>query len=56
MYKAIIIDDEEMARTLLQGMVAEYCDNVETVELCKDLPIGVKAIRKHKPEIGRAHV
>lgn len=51
MYKAIIIDDEEMARTLLQGMVAEYCDNVETVELCKDLPTGVKAIRKHKPDI-----
>ena len=51
MYKAIIIDDEEMARALLQGMVAEYCDNVETVELCKDLPTGVKAIRKHKPDI-----
>jgi two-component system, LytTR family, response regulator len=51
MYKAIIIDDEEMARTLLQGMVAEYCDNVETVDLCKDLPTGVKAIRKHKPDI-----
>jgi two-component system, LytTR family, response regulator len=51
MYKAIIIDDEEMARTLLQGMVAEYCDNIETVELCKDLPTGVKAIRKHKPDI-----
>jgi two-component system LytT family response regulator len=51
MYKAIIIDDEEMARTLLQGMVAEYCNNVETVDLCKDLPTGVKAIRKHKPDI-----
>lgn len=51
MYKAIIIDDEEMARTLLQGMVAEYCKNVETVDLCKDLPTGVKAIRKHKPDI-----
>lgn len=51
MYKAIIIDDEEMARTLLQGMIAEYCKNVETVNLCKDLPTGVKAIRKHKPDI-----
>lgn len=51
MYKAIIIDDEEMARALLQGMIAEYCDNVETVEVCKDLPTGVKAIRKHKPDI-----
>jgi len=51
MYKAIIIDDEEMARTLLQGIVAEYCNNVETVALCKNLPTGVKAIRKHKPDI-----
>lgn len=51
MYKAIIIDDEEMARTLLQGMVAEYCKNIDTIELCKDLPTGVKAIRNHKPDI-----
>ena len=50
-YKAIIIDDEEMARTLLKGMIAEYCENVDTIELCKDLPTGVKAIRKHKPDI-----
>ncbi len=51
MYSAIIIDDEEMARTLLEGMIAEYCDNVKTIELCKDLPSGVKAIRRHKPDI-----
>jgi two-component system LytT family response regulator len=51
MYKAIIIDDEEMARTLLKGMIAEYCENVDTIELCKYLPTGVKAIRKHKPDI-----
>lgn len=51
MYKAIIIDDEEMARTLLQGMITEYCDNVKIVDLCKDLPTGVKAIRKHTPDI-----
>lgn len=51
MYKAIIIDDEEMARTLLQGMIAEYCDNIEIIDLCKDLPTGVKSIRKYKPDI-----
>lgn len=51
MYKAIIIDDEEMARTLLQGMLELYCPNVEVQALCKDLPSGVKAIRKHKPDI-----
>jgi two-component system LytT family response regulator len=48
-YTAIIIDDEEMARTLLQGMIAEYCNNITVVDLCKDLPNGVKSIRKNKP-------
>jgi two-component system LytT family response regulator len=51
MYKAIIIDDEEMARTLLQGMVNEYCPMVEVVALCKDLPNGIKAIRTLKPDL-----
>ncbi len=50
-YKAIIIDDEEMARTLLQGMIDESCANVDVVDLCKDLSSGVKSIRKHKPDI-----
>lgn len=49
--KAIIIDDEEMARTLLQGMIAEYCETITIVDLCKDLPNGVKSIRKNKPDL-----
>lgn len=51
MYKAIIVDDEEMARALLQGMIAEYCPNVKVMDLCKDLPSAVKSIRKNKPDI-----
>ena len=51
MYKTIIIDDEQMARTLLDGMLAEYCPNVEVVDLCNDLPCGVKSIRKNKPDL-----
>lgn len=51
MYKAIIIDDEEMARTLLEGMLKSYCTNVDVVASCDDLPTGVKAIRKLKPDI-----
>lgn len=49
--KAIIIDDEKMARTLLNGYVQEFCADVEVVEMCADLPSGVKAIRKHQPDI-----
>ncbi len=51
MYKAIIIDDEKMARTLLEGMLYEYHKDVEVVDSCKDLPTGVKSIRKHKPDL-----
>jgi two-component system LytT family response regulator len=51
MYKAIIIDDEKMARTLLEGMLNEYCKDITIVESCKDLPTGVKAIRKLNPDL-----
>jgi two-component system LytT family response regulator len=51
MYKAIIIDDEEMARSLLKEMINEFTPSVTVNEVCKDLPSGVKAIRKHKPDI-----
>ncbi|MCU0422332.1 MAG: LytTR family DNA-binding domain-containing protein [Bacteroidia bacterium] len=51
MYKAIIIDDEKMARTLLEGIITESHADLSVVETCKDLPSGVKAIRKHKPDL-----
>jgi two-component system, LytTR family, response regulator len=50
-YKAIIIDDEEMARVLLREMISECVPEVSVLDLCADLPSGVKAIRKHKPDI-----
>ena len=49
--KALIIDDEEMARTLLKGMIEEYCHDVEVVDLCKDVASGVKSIHKNQPDI-----
>lgn len=49
--KAIIIDDESRARLLLQGMLEEYCPEVEVLALCPDLPNGVKAIRKFQPQL-----
>lgn len=49
--KAIIVDDEKMARVLLEGMLREYCPEVSILEACVDLPTGVKAIRKHKPDL-----
>lgn len=49
--KAIIIEDEKMARTVLKGMLEEYFDHVEVVALCADLPSGVAAIKKHAPDL-----
>ncbi len=50
-YKAIIIDDEKMARTLLADMLTELHPEIKVCESCEDLPSGVKAIRKHKPDL-----
>ncbi len=49
--KAIIIDDEKMARALLEGLINEYCSDIKVVETCQDLATGVKAIRKLKPDL-----
>lgn len=49
--KAIIIDDEKRARINLALLLEEYCPNVEIVAECENLPSGVKAIRKHRPNV-----
>jgi two-component system LytT family response regulator len=49
--KAIIIDDEKRARVSLTLLIEEYCPNVKIVAECENLPEGVKAIRKHNPDL-----
>jgi two-component system, LytTR family, response regulator len=51
MENCIIIDDEPKARVLLESLVKQYCNDLEIVALCEDLPSGVKAIKKHKPSL-----
>jgi len=48
---AIIIDDEKMARTLLEGMLHEFCKDIQVLDACPDLPSGIKSIRKNRPDI-----
>lgn len=50
-YKAIIIDDEMAARVLLNGMLEVAIPELEVVALCENLAEGVKAIRKHNPDL-----
>lgn len=49
--KAIIIDDEERGRSSLQSLLKEYCPDVEVVASCADVPEGVIAINKQKPQL-----
>lgn len=49
--KAIIIDDEPMARQLLNGILQQHCPQVEVVDLCPNLPEGVKSIHKNQPDL-----
>jgi two-component system LytT family response regulator len=51
MFKAIIIEDELNAANLLEGMLLDLYPSMEIMDKCKDLPTGVKSIRKHKPEV-----
>lgn len=51
MKNCIIIDDESKARSLLRNMLADITEDVRVLAECDDLPSGVKAIKKFKPEI-----
>jgi two-component system LytT family response regulator len=49
--KAIVIDDEKRARITLSLLLEEYNPDVLLVAECENLPEGVKAIRKHQPDL-----
>lgn len=49
--RAIIVDDEPRARQLLRAMLEDLCPEVEVVADCDDLPNGVKAIKRHNPQV-----
>lgn len=49
-YKTIIIEDEKRAQILLQNILENHFPYVEILAIADDLPSGVKAIHKHKPD------
>lgn len=49
-FKTIIIEDEKRAQILLQNILENHFPNVEIMAIADDLPSGVKAIRKQKPD------
>lgn len=49
--RAIVIDDELRARTLLKTLLQESCPEIEVIDSCEDLPNAVKSIRKTNPDL-----
>ncbi len=51
MIRAIIIDDENKARQLLQAMLSDLCPDVQVETICNNLASGIKAIKQYKPNL-----
>ena len=49
--KAIIIDDEQDGRVVLQSLIQTYCPQVEIIKLCSSAQEGVEAIHLLTPDI-----
>jgi two-component system LytT family response regulator len=50
MVKAIIIDDEQLARSIVREYLQQYPD-IEVVQECENGFEGLKAIQQHQPEL-----
>ncbi|UTW63146.1 response regulator [bacterium SCSIO 12741] len=49
--KALIIDDEKKARSLLSTILGEYCPEIEELKEAEDLPGGIKLINTFHPDV-----
>ena len=51
MIRAIIIEDEEKARSNLIQMLSDYCKEVEVVDTGENVQFGIQSINKHNPDL-----
>jgi len=51
MLRTIIIDDEESVRRTLEKLMHRYCPNVKLVAEADGVESGIKAIKKHHPDL-----
>lgn len=49
--KAILIEDENKARRLLEALLLDVCPEIKTIFQAEDLTTGVKLIKKENPDI-----
>lgn len=51
MLRTIVIDDEESVRKTLEKLVKRYCPNIRMVAEADGVESGIKAIKKHHPDL-----
>jgi two-component system LytT family response regulator len=49
--KAILVDDEESARDVLENLLKRFCPSVELVAKCQHVVSAVQAIQTHRPQL-----
>jgi len=50
-YKAIIVDDEASARSILKQLIHLYCPYIEVIDSCEELETAAISIKKNKPDL-----
>jgi two-component system, LytTR family, response regulator len=49
--KAILVDDEEAARDVLENLLKRFCPNVELVDKCSNVIEAVESIKLNQPNV-----
>jgi two-component system LytT family response regulator len=49
--KAIIVDDEESARNVLDSILTKYIDGIKVLAKCADVETAVEAVKSNKPDV-----
>lgn len=49
--RAILVDDEESARDVLQNLLLRFCPDVELIAKCENVLQAVEVINKEKPDL-----
>lgn len=49
--RAILVDDEESARDVLENLLARFCPEVELIAKCEDVLQAVEVIKDKQPEL-----
>ncbi len=49
--RALIVDDEQKARNVLNALLTDNFSDVEVVDQVEDVPTAVRSINRHKPDV-----